>query len=126
MNRRSLITGLTSLVAAPAVIRTTGLLMPVRALPVETAFGTAWGPTDQFITTYQWHVFRMYSDGTWKALPGELSTVRLDIENTHPNVYISGQERFGLSPRSLRTSKQGSPAAGHSGGSVRRLVVFGV
>lgn len=36
MNRRSLITGLISLIAAPAVIRTTGLLMPVKALPIET------------------------------------------------------------------------------------------
>src|SRR5690348_6123223 len=51
MNRRSFLTGLGALIAAPAVIRTPGLLMPVRALvkpatmaaPVEipTQFGMA-------------------------------------------------------------------------------------
>jgi hypothetical protein len=32
MNRRTLITGLVSLLAAPAIIRTPGLLMPIRPL----------------------------------------------------------------------------------------------
>lgn len=38
MNRRELITGLVSLVAAPAIVRA-GSLMPVRSMPFESAYG---------------------------------------------------------------------------------------
>lgn len=48
MHRRSLITGLVSLVAAPAVIRSAGLLMPVKAIPEELV--NSWGRSSMEMT----------------------------------------------------------------------------
>lgn len=46
LNRRGLILGLTGLIAAPAVIRTAGLLMPVRPLGPRTWYITPAGVGD--------------------------------------------------------------------------------
>jgi hypothetical protein len=55
MNRRTLITGLVSLLAAPAIIRTPGLLMPIRPLDpllVGVKFGIKeWLPPDAWRDT---------------------------------------------------------------------------
>jgi hypothetical protein len=60
MDRRGFLTGLVAVVAAPFVIRTPGLLMPVRALPPDITIAavdaTADIVTTNVIGTYNYYV----------------------------------------------------------------------
>ena len=54
ITRRSLVTGLASALAAPAVIRTPGLLMPVRSIPFAQRVLVTPGPLQDIALARNW------------------------------------------------------------------------
>lgn len=73
LSRRGLLGGLLVALAAPAIIRTPGLLMPVTPRRIPFVMGEGIGVSND---TYSmaWDGWR----GAWKGLPGQLGSLRYD------------------------------------------------
>lgn len=79
IQRRGFLAGLGALLAAPAIIRTPGLLMPVRPVLEPVWFGVDWASTathyrsmalfDAEGRLMAYHESAEISDETWRALP---------------------------------------------------------
>lgn len=104
LQRRGLLAGLGALLAAPAIIRTPGLLMPVRPVLEPVIWGVDWGAAGGDFTAG----VLMRPDGsvvaTWScdALPSTGQTLEMTWRAT-----VDGKTFFDVPPSSLQRIGEG-------------------
>lgn len=94
--RRGLLAGLGALLAAPAIIRTPGLLMPVRPLREPLWFGVDWGTEPNPFIRYEQVMTRAEFDATYALITGVNEKMLLVSSRERTAVTVETQRQEGF------------------------------